>query len=503
MATLHPVRSWLGKTDWFVALGVLALAGYGFLLAAKSTSAAAGSDSSGYLNIARMLGSGRLETPLRLPPGVTVTDIIERFHFQPLGFHAYEETPEPRMVPTYSVGVPLQQMLATKLFGWNWGVRFVAIVNALFAVWLCFAMGRELGLGRSLAGAAAVAFAACPLTLFAAIQPLSDGPSATWCLASVWTALRARQSREWAVAAGAAFGVAVLVRPTNVLLLPALLVVLGFDAKRLACWGLGGVPAAAWLAYYNQRLFGGPFSSGYINWQGFFATEYVPPAAQFFARWLAVFVPALLLLTPLAALACRDLRNRGLAMLALWFAGLISLYLFCAFSHEAWNSLRYILPAVPALILAGCLGIEALARRCPVARARQIRIAAACVVAAWAIVASGQFVTKHGVFWTKHYEDAYTAAAFAAQSQFEKQTLVLGCYTSGSLYFYTALPILRYDAVTPAQFAHYVAKVRRGGGAVGALIFPAEEARLRELCPGEWTQLASVEGIQLWRLASP
>jgi hypothetical protein len=40
---------------------------------------------------------------------------------------------------------------------------------------------------------------------------------------------------------------AVLVRPTNVVLLPALLVLLGFHWRKLALAVTGGLPCLAWL----------------------------------------------------------------------------------------------------------------------------------------------------------------------------------------------------------------------------------------------------------------
>src|SRR5688572_25804139 len=53
---------------WFVWLGVIALAGYALFLGAHTTVVAGGSDSSGYLNSARLLASGRLQTEVRVPP---------------------------------------------------------------------------------------------------------------------------------------------------------------------------------------------------------------------------------------------------------------------------------------------------------------------------------------------------------------------------------------------------------------------------------------------------
>jgi hypothetical protein len=483
---------------WFVWLGFLALAVYAVLLGVNSTVAGGGSDSSGYLNSARLLASGRLETPVRLPPGFGAAENLSGQHFQPLGFVASGS----RLLPNYPSGLPLHLALAGITLGWSWGPLFVELAAALVAVWLCYAVGRELGLNWALAAAAAVVLAACPVMLFASIQPLSDTLATTWCLAAVWAALRARQRLGWAAACGAAYGVAVLVRPTNIVLLPALLVLLGHDWRRLVSAALGGLPAAVWLGFYNHMLYGGAFRSGYMTWSDFFSASYVKPTAWHFLHWLAVFLPTVLLVLPLAAFWRRDTRTRDLFALALWFGALTGLYLFCEFSHEVWTCLRYILPAIPALILAGMLGVEAIARSLATTRARRLRYGAAFLIAAWAVGMSWHWSQPHGMFYIKVYEDAYISSSAAARAHFPKDTLVLCCQSSGAVYFYTDFPVLRWDGITPVEFARYTAMARRASVTIGALLFSVEEQRaLRELCPGDWTRVATVDGIGLWRLA--
>jgi hypothetical protein len=86
---------------------------------------------------------------------------------------------------------------------------------------------------------------------------------------------------------------AVLVRPTNVVLLPALLVLLGFHWRKLALAVAGGLPCLAWLAFYDYSVYGGAFRSGYGNWSDFFAWRYVKPADSYFLQW-----PALISIEP-------------------------------------------------------------------------------------------------------------------------------------------------------------------------------------------------------------
>ena len=71
---------------WFVVFAFVVLAGYGILLGVNSTVAAGGSDSSGYLNSARLMASGRLVGELRVPAEFGPVEKLNRIHFTPFGF---------------------------------------------------------------------------------------------------------------------------------------------------------------------------------------------------------------------------------------------------------------------------------------------------------------------------------------------------------------------------------------------------------------------------------
>jgi len=504
---------------WFPWVGVLALAGYGLFLAHHGTVAAGGSDSSGYLNSARLLASGHLDTPLRLPSGFGAPEQLPGADFQPLGFLARSDPP--RLVPTYPTGLPLQFAFAATFLGWTWGPLLVAIAAALAAVGLAYMLGRELGLHWTLAAAAAVVLAASPVFLFASFQPLSDTPATAWCLAAVFAALRSgRRSSgstgvpparagsasfsssacRWAMLCGAAFGMAVLVRPTNLVLLPALVVLLGSYGRPLVSAALAGLPFAAWLASYNHHQYGGVLQTGYPPWRETFDLAHLAPTARRFLGWLAVLMPTVLLVLPLAARRGPGHRGREWLALALWFGAITGLYLCYPVSQESWLNLRFILPAFPALILMGMLGVEALARFSPFHGDRW-RAAAAVILAGWAVGGSWHQSPARGVFHVRQYEAAYTAAGEAAREQFAARSIVLCFQTSGAVHFYTGFPVLRWDRLTPDSFAARARAAQQAGLAVHAVLFPQEEKEaLAERCPGPWRQLATVAGINLWQL---
>jgi hypothetical protein len=485
----------------FLWIGWMALAGYAVFLARNFSNVAAGADSSGYLNSARLLASGQLAAELRTPPEFGPQEQLRRQQFQPHGFVPFDGNP--RLSPTYAVGFPLHLAVAGRLFGWQFAPAVVGVAAALAAVMLCFAIATRLGIHPWLAAAGSAILAAYPVFIFTSIQPLSDTLATTWCLAAVHAALRARQHAGWALACGAALAIAVLVRVTNVLLLPVLVILLGADVRRMGLLILGGLPGALWLGYYNHSLYGSAFRSGYVDISQAFGWAYGWPTLVHFVMWLALLLPVVLLVLPLAAPGNRHAGARSLFALAWWFAAFTLLYIFYEISHEVWWDLRFILPATPALILAGLLGVETLASRRNSSAGRRLRGFAAITLAMWAIALGWFWTQKFHLLLTKTYEQAYADAAANARAQFPANALVIAGLNSGALYYYTNFPVLRWEFVNPAEFAKFRELTEKSGRPICALLFQLEEREaLQEHCPGNWTSLATRQNISLWRLDS-
>jgi hypothetical protein len=484
---------------WFAWLGALALVGYALFLAANTTVVAGGSDSSGYLNSARLLASGHLQTDLRVPAEFGPVTPENWAHFSPAGFNHFPGNPH--LAPVYPTGFPLHLALAGRLLGWDVGPFLVQLLAALLAVWLTYRVGRELGLPYPLAATGAAILAAFPVFIFTSIQTLSDTLATTWTLAALLCGLRAGSSVRWAAACGAAFAIAVLVRPTNFLMAPALVWLVARDLRRFAWFVLAGLPGAAWLLFYNHRLYGGAFQSGYGNIYADFGREYVAPTAVHFIRWLTRFLPVGLLVLPAFALGRRDTRHRGLFALLLAGVPGFVLYLFYGISHEAWWCLRFILPGLPGLILAGLLGVEAIARGAGARWPTAFRGTVALVLTAWAAGSSVYWLPRLTVFYVPVYERAYAAAAREIQARVPPGAIIVSSLYSGAVYYYTDLPVLNFDAIQAADFAHYAALARAGRRPLYAVIFREEEnTALRVRCPGPWTKITAVDNIGIWRL---
>lgn len=503
MSNPNPPSTAAARPRWAGWIGFAALALYAALLARHTVVVAGGSDSSGYLNSARLFAAGALVTPLRVPADFPPRTRDEITHFCPQGFFPDRRQPE-ILTPTYPNGLPLHYALAGKLLGWTAGPWLVVVGSAVAAVGLTFLLGRELGLSLGLAATGALIFGTFPVFLFTSIQPLSDTPATAWTLAALLAAARSRTAKlpgwGWAAAAGGAFAIAVLVRPTSLLIAPALLLLIGFDGRRLVAFVGGGLPGAAWLAYYNHTLYGHPLASGYGQIFGAFGWEYGAPTALHFARWLALLLPAAVLVLPFGVLVRGGLRGLPFVALLLAFAAVFICYLYYEVSHEVWWCLRFILPVVPCLILTALLGVESLARRWP---ARPLRTAAAVVLGAWAVGNSWHWSRELAVFMVPRYEQAYADGVAIARPHLPANAIVLSLAFSGTLHFYSDLPILRWDQLQPEHFSRYATIARRLGRPIFALLFTSEQDDAFRRCPGPWRKVAEVSNVGLWQLDPP
>ena len=487
------------RARWFAAVWLALLAGYAVWLGLRAVVVAGGADSSGYLNSARLLAEVRGFTPLQVPAEFGGPGAVPPIHFTPVGFFPRGGHPGD-LAPTYPPGLPLQFAAAARLFGWSAGPLLVMLAAALGAVALTYALGRELGLAPGLAATGAALLAVNPVFVFTSLQPLSDTVATTWVLAASWAALRAQRHRGWAFAAGAAFAVAVLVRPTNLLLAPAVALLVGPDWRRLLAWIAGGLPGAAWLAGYQHVLYGHALASGYGDILAAFGWQYGAPTARHFGAWLARLFPPILLVLPLVALAHPATRGRVVTALVLGAGTLIGCYLFYEVSHEVWWCLRFILPALPWLLLVGLLGVEALARGPGGRWPRGFRPVAAFLLLVWGLGAAGYWHRRLEPLQVRPQELAYATGAAMARELLPANALVVCQAFSGNLLFHTGHPILRWDQVSPEDFARYARLAAGAGRPVRALVFESERTEAFRRCPGPWREVARRGHVGLWEL---
>jgi hypothetical protein len=361
------------------------------------------------------------------------------------------------------------------------------------------ALGRDFGLRRwpSIGGAAILAVN--PDFVFQALQPMSDVPATCWSLAGILCARRSRADSRYAVFAGFAFGGAALVRPTSILLLPALIVFLGFDLRRLATFCFGGLPAFAFFIVYNVAAFGAAFRTGYaeaglvsaFTWSNF------PPRFLHYSHWLSA---TLTIAIPLAWIAClveRNIARRDRVALGIWFLAAFVFYCFYG-PYDSWTFLRFLLPAMPALILGFFLWSQFAADR--IAASTPFSAAGLLAMAAAAIV----------VFEIRQIRTLHVRDVIAGQSQYPDgcawatrklpaNAFLVTMQLSGSVRYYTTFPNLRWDGIDPERESLVLGAIDRSHRPVYALLFPFEETEVPKRLPGTWTKIETFEGLSLWR----
>src|SRR5262245_4244679 len=484
---------------------ILAVAGlllYGYLVIRHAYYSVWGPDPTGYINLARSLIEGRIAQPA---PALDLLDLPDDYidSLTPLG---YEAGPRPRtLAPTYPVGYPLHMAGAAMSFGWNYGPFLVNPLAAILSLVLVYLVGLELGLTRGLASLGAAMLALNPTFCLHAIQPISDGLATCWSLTVILTALRSRRHETWGLAAGASFGMAFLVRPTNILLLIPVLFSLRLNLKTMMAFFLGGLPFAAIFCAYNIAAYDHPSINGYIaiGLHRRIKLSYFPVRFPHYLYWLAVTMSPLPLLGWLGMWFDRNVIARNRALLISWF-GVFLLFYSCYFFYEEWWNTRFLLPGMPALILGSLLVVRDLGKlieRC-VASPRDVWLRQA-VVAFLLVVVLGferQSVEHFRLLRVAALDMVYADACQWADRILPSETLLVAAAMSGTIKYYTSRPIVRYDKVDAEHWLTLQARAAQKGYRWYALLEPHETEPAQRCMPGRWTKLGMLRQISLWQI---
>lgn len=474
---------------------------------------AAASDASGYMNSARLILDGRLGTPLRLPPGLPA-DLVPRPAFIPLGFRP--DVRNEGMVPTYPVGLPLHLAAVGWFTDLSVASRTVAVGSALAFVVLLYLTGREFGVRPAWSLGVALLGALSPLTMFFAFLPMSDLLAAVWSLAVVLCARRAANGTGWAVGAGAALAVAVLVRPTNLLLVVPALLALPAQPRAWVAFGLGGVPGALFLAWYNHAQYGAWLTTGYIGAGSLFSWQHIAPTLWHYAAWVPVAASPLVVAA--LALPRTTVPRRDQLILAAWAGVVFGFYAGYSYTNDAWWYLRFVLPALPALGIAAALVLQGLplptwhltSRLLPagapagtVATGWTLRLPLVWLLllgsAGWMI----QWSAKLHVTGLEPDERTYPLTARWVAGSLPDDGVLLAYQVSGALLHYTDKPFLVYEHLHPDDCARLEPWLARHQRTLYAALYPHEEAAVWQKFPGRWEQVAQFRLARIWRRVGP
>jgi hypothetical protein len=449
----------------------------------KGTRVAGSADSYGYVSQALLWLKGLPVQPE--PLAAAVPWPLAEWSLSPLG---YRPGVEPGIiVPTYPPGLPLAMAAAAGIGGPS-AVYWVVPLLGAAAVWLTYLLGRRCADAAS-GAAAALLVAASPVFLYQLVQPMSDVPVTAWWLLSLWGA-----ATGLPVVAGLGAAAAVLTRP-NLAPLAALVmaaVLVHASSRRrgaravlratMEC-ALPLAAAAAFLAWLNTRLYGSPLLSGYGTAAGLFAAGNVPVNAGRYLRWLLdTQTPAVLLGLAAPFMVWFGRRRTPGApssapgWLGLGFAALVVACYLPYSPFEEWWYLRFLLPALPVLLILASSVLVRLVSATPAAFRAPLFVAGVALLG-WHYVATA---SERSAFALDRLESRYLAAGAFASRELPANAVLLSVQESGPLRMYGLRTTLRFDHLDPQGLDNAVRFLDRAGYRPYFVLEAWEETQFRD-----------------------
>ena len=443
------------------ALTMIAIAWALFAGFRYGTFVAGGADSFGYVSQAELFARGRLTDEIPMRAEFAWRDAS--LSLIPLG---YRPAAQPgRMAPVYPPGLPLL-MASLRPFGDGAVYAVVPLLGA--GVLACVAiLGRRLG-DPLAGGIAALALSASATFLLMQVSPMSDVPvTALWLGALVAATATCAAAPAFA---GLLTGVAVLTRPNLAPLALAIAAALTinrpFRARAVGAFLAPLGAALAMLLWMQWRRYGDPFASGYGATGDLFAIGHVAPnLASYASRVTALYTPIIWLCLAAPILAKRGSRSRltwvTLAMIAaVWLA-----YLPYQ-PWEAWFFTRFLLPAIPLMLVLAIAVVMAGIRASP----PWLRTAATLAVVVGVTTALAHQSDRRGVLDAAVHEQKYRDAGHFVRDRLPPDAYVLARQHSGSARFYSGRPTIRWDVIGGDQLDTVASTVRAIGSSLYLVI---------------------------------
>jgi len=464
---------------------------------AWSSRAAGGSDSSCYVLQAEAFAHGHatLANPVAAQlPG------MPNAVFAPTGF-----IPSPRV---YGAAVPicgpgLSLAMAAAYLVHPSAVFVVVPLSAALLVWLTFVYGRRID--DDVTGAMGAVLMACsPIFLYQAVQPMSDVPAAAaWMLA-----LTAASP----FAAGLSASAAVLIRPNlAVLVLPLALkkrwlspfFAKNGDSHRFLA---GVVPGAVALLALNAARYGAPLATGYGSTDALFSAAHVSANLLRYPRWLLETHTPFVLLAPAAPWTLRRDRERAsLAALSLAAAALLGATYLAYTVFDDWWYIRFLLPAIPTLLVLSVTVLRDAARRL----ARPVATASAVAVTMAMAIYYLHVAQARDALELQRLESRFALTGELARRELPADAVVLAVQQSGSIRFHGGRDILAWDAIAGDALDRTIDTLRQQGRPVYVALEDSELERYRARFAGQrgaelnerpLAELHGAANVRLYRL---
>jgi hypothetical protein len=318
---------------------------------------------------------------------------------------------------------------------------------------------------------------------------MSDVPATALLLAALTAT--ARGDSRGQIAGGACASLAVLTRPNLVVAILPLLALLR-DRGAWTRWGLAAMPGVIAFAWLNQVRYGSPIATGYGDTGALFSWAHVTANLARYPAWLIeTESPFIVLALAAPWTVARDRARARLAAVSLGSSAIVVLTYLAYDVFDAWWYLRFLLPALPVLLVysvAVLLGVVP-------PRARSLAAAALCIaLGSWYL----HVATARQVFELRTFESRFVLAGRFAARELPEDAVVIAGTQSGSLRYHGRRPTIAWDGVPPDRLDAVVAALRGAGHSVFIVLEDAETPGFRERFAAEragrldWAPMAEI-----------
>ena len=283
-------------------------------------------------------------------------------------------------------------------------------------------------------------------------------------------------------------------------------------AVRIAWFSLGAAPILLANCVFASRAYGRPFSTSYGDSGFLFSWRYIIPSLLNLLRNIPLQFSPLALIAPACVFLRRlDLRQKvAVVGPVLFYFGFYASY---SGTSEHWWSLRFILPVAPMLIAGGTLAFENLVaplfrrlmvyilpREQPNTLTNRFALGGAVVfLAAFAMYVAELNHSSRFMSWGRA-DGEYRVAAEKIQALIPANSICLCMQTSGSLYYYTNLILIRSDEFDSERATSFFGWARKSGSPVYAALFGWEEGQVWSLpISGAWRLVTRSGPVAIWK----
>lgn len=330
------------------------------------------------------------------------------------------------------------------------------------------------------------------------------------CLATlcIYFSLETHRRVSHALLLGLCFSLALLTRLPNLLIIIPIAIVLVVNLKSQKQWWaiiLGATPGCLFLLYVNHTLYGSPFASGYGNIWRLFKLEYFGITISHFSYWLAVLLTPITTIAFLASITLAKQRPFIVSLLWAWALCFLGFYVFYHFSHITWWYLRFILPAIPPIIIGAGFALQYATKKLGskfTADWLPDAIAGSLIVLTVLLLTNASDKRVH---LNERTNSDYLKLANWVNFNSTPDDIFLTMQTSGSLFYYSESPIVRYDLMTEGNWRLITNSMTNHTGKIYAALFAFEidkRGALSEIAPGDWIERARFGTIRVMELQS-